>query len=440
MTSATNSTQTPVANSSSGPKGLTAQQILAARREAAPRFANRQQSQFFWSRAPELLYSGAFGAGKTRILCEKAYDLGRTHPGSSIGIFRKVAASLAATTRLTFIRDVLDPSQVARQNKTEGWIELHNGSRFWFMGLDPDPPPGTPSMAGWLPLPWTFFNEAVEATEPDWTMLLGRLRKTADVRWHAGEEPWTQIAAATNPADPMHWLKVRFTNHPRREFIHARTFDNQLLPTSYLDRMEDVAPGIFRRRYVEGEWTAINGDIFRSSWFHRTGIAPISGIRRMGVDLNASAKTHSDYTAAVEVVTDHEHNLYVVGAWRAHLDHGHREWLLDGPPHANNQRTFAAIRIEAVAYQSAFAAEMLHSTDLPIQPVRPDKDKVNRAMALAARYEQGKVFHIAGAPGIEELEAELLSFPGGPHDDLVDALVYAADASTSYAGSIVGSN
>lgn len=440
MTSATNSTQKPDARSPSGPMGLTALQIQAARQEAAPIFANQQQSQFFWSRAPELLYSGAFGAGKTRILCEKAYDLALTHPGASVGIFRKVAASLAATTRLTFIRDVLDPGQVLRSNKTEGWIELHNGSRIWFMGLDPDPITGVPSKVGSLDLTWAFVDEAVEITEADWTMLLGRLRRTAAVTWHHGEEPWTQIGAATNPADPMHWLKLRFSDHPRRQFIHARTFDNRLLPASYLERMDDVAPGIFRRRYVEGEWTAINGDIFRSTWFHRVGQPPPGGQRRMGVDLNASIKTHADYTAAVEVVQDREHNLYVVGAWRQRLDHGHREWLLDGPPHINNQRTFAAVRIEAVAYQSAFAAEMLHSTDLPIQPVRPDRDKVNRAMALAARYEQGKVFHIAGAPGIEDLEAELLSFPGGPHDDLVDALVYAADSSQAYVGSIVGSN
>jgi phage terminase large subunit-like protein len=411
----------------------------AIRSELGPRFANRQQRDFYDSTTPELLYSGAFGAGKTRILCEKAYWLGLRYPGAAIGIFRKVAASLAATTRLTFMRDVLDPDQVARSNKTEGWIELRNGTRFWFMGLDPDTITGVPSKVGSLDLTFAFVDEAVEVTEADWTMLIGRLRKTDNVAWN-GTPAWTQIAAATNPADPLHWLKVRFADHPRRQFIHARTFDNTLLPADYIARMDDVAPGIFRNRYVEGEWVSINGDIFRSSWFRRVGTPPPGGIRRAGVDLNASIKTHADFTAVVETLTDAEHNLYVVGAWRQRLDHGHREWLLNGPPHLDNQRTFAGIRIEAVAYQSAFAAEMLHSTNLPIQPVHPDKDKVNRAMALAARYQGGKVYHVAGAPGIEELEAELLGFPGGPHDDLVDALVYAADSSNTYAGSIVGSN
>jgi hypothetical protein len=60
---------------------------------------------------------------------------------------------------------------------------------------------------------------------------------------------------------------------------------------------------VFRSRYVEGEWVSISGDIFRSGWFHRTGAAPQTGIRRVGVDLNASIKTHADFTAVVETVT-----------------------------------------------------------------------------------------------------------------------------------------
>jgi hypothetical protein len=31
------------------------------------------------------------------------------------------------------------------------------------------------------------------------------------------------------------------------------------------------------------------------------------------------------------------------------------------------------------------------------------------------------------APGLAELQEELVAFPNGAHDDLVDALVYAAD-------------
>jgi len=37
------------------------------------------------------------------------------------------------------------------------------------------------------------------------------------------------------------------------------------------------------------------------------------------------------------------------------------------------------------------------------------------------------VFHVRGAPGLDAYEHEAVSFPNGPHDDRVDAMVYAAD-------------
>ena len=90
-------------------------------------------------------------------------------------------------------------------------------------------------------------------------------------------------------------------------------------------------------------------------------------------------------------------------------------------------RPLSALNIESTAFQVVFTKELLRTTRLPARAVHPDRDKVTRALPVAARYEAGKVFHLRGAPGIAELEAELVAFPIGEHDDLVDAAVYAAD-------------
>ena len=90
-------------------------------------------------------------------------------------------------------------------------------------------------------------------------------------------------------------------------------------------------------------------------------------------------------------------------------------------------RPLSALNIESTAFQVTFTQELLRTTRLPARKVYPDKDKVTRARALSARYQESKVFHLRGAPGIDELEAELVAFPIGEHDDLVDAAVYAAD-------------
>src|SRR5260370_796445 len=90
-------------------------------------------------------------------------------------------------------------------------------------------------------------------------------------------------------------------------------------------------------------------------------------------------------------------------------------------------RSLARLLIEAITFQATFVHDLLSRTNLPAVGVRPDRDKVTRARALAARYEAGKVFHLRGAPGITSYEDELVAFPNGAHDDQVHAAVYGAE-------------
>ena len=230
--------------------------LEALRAEAGPQFANPQQQAFYDARAAELLYSGAMGAGKSRILCEKAWRVALAYPGATLGLFRKVASSLPHTTMRTFTRDVMDPRQIGSRNRSENWFELTNGSRIYFLGLDPDPLTGVPSKVGSLDLAWAGVDEAVELTEADWIMLLGRLR---DPR-----VPYHQLAAATNPGPPDHWLKRRFTPPTGdRVYLHATPFDNRFAPADYLDTLarEDTGSAV-AKRLIRGEWAAAEGVIY----------------------------------------------------------------------------------------------------------------------------------------------------------------------------------
>ena len=226
------------------------------RAELGPGFANPQQRAFYDCEAPEVLYSGAFRAGKSRIGCEKAYWLAKRYPGIPIGIFRKTAASLAASTERTLLHDVIPRSAIARSNRTERWYELTNGSRIWLFGLDHDPITGLPSKVGSVELGWAFVDEAAECSESDWIMVKGRL-SWPGITYH-------QIAAATNPASPKHWLKVRFTPPTEsRVYLHASTFDNPLLPSDYTADADAAQDDYFKRRYIMGEWVGAEGVIWQ---------------------------------------------------------------------------------------------------------------------------------------------------------------------------------
>lgn len=235
--------------------GLPRATLQALRAELGPRFVNEQQRAFFESDAPEVLYSGAFRAGKSRIGCEKAYYLAKSYPGIPIGIFRKTAASLYASTERTLLVDVIPPGAIARSNAAQHWYELANRSRIWLFGLDPDPITGVPSKVGSVELGWAFVDEAAECSLGDWVMVKGRLS------WPG--VPYHQITAATNPAGPGHWLKARFTPPTRsRVYLHASTFDNPALAADYLAEAADSPNDYYHRRYHLGEWVAAEGAIW----------------------------------------------------------------------------------------------------------------------------------------------------------------------------------
>lgn len=54
-----------------------------------------------------------------------------------------------------------------------------------------------------------------------------------------------------------------------------------------------------------------------------------------------------------------------------------------------------------------------------------DTDKYIRANPSATRYESGMIYHLEGAHWQNDLEAELLAFQNGAHDDQVDVISYA---------------
>ena len=70
--------------------------------------------------------------------------------------------------------------------------------------------------------------------------------------------------------------------------------------------------------------------------------------------------------------------------------------------------------------------QMIRDAGVPVMELRAKTDKVTKSLAMGARYEAGKVFHLMDASWLEDYEQELLMFPNGKHDDQVDTASYAA--------------
>lgn len=140
------------------------------------------------------------------------------------------------------------------------------------------------------------------------------------------------------------------------------------------------------------------------------------------VDLAASVKQTADYTVVSTWGLTKERDLILVDRERGRFE---------GPDHgpmirrAYERWDHDWIGVEAVAYQLTLVQELARK-GLPVRPLRPDKDKVARALTAAARLEMGTVYLPKAAPWLSEFEAELLTFPNAAHDDQVDTFSYAA--------------
>jgi PBSX family phage terminase large subunit len=207
---------------------------------------NWQQKSFIGSTASRLLFSGAFGAGKTVVLCAKALKLSLDYPKNFGLIARKVRSTLAQTTLKTFLDRVCPKELISDYNKSEGLITFHNGSQILFGGMD------DPLKLGSLELGWAGIDEAIESTEDDWRMIEGRLRLVGVPH---------QIFAATNPGPPSHYLYKMFFIEKRGEVYQAGSLENPLLPDDYKLRLGEFE-GTYKDRYVMGLWKGLEGLVY----------------------------------------------------------------------------------------------------------------------------------------------------------------------------------
>lgn len=95
-----------------------------------------------------------------------------------------------------------------------------------------------------------------------------------------------------------------------------------------------------------------------------------------------------------------------------------------------------AILIEAKASGKDLLYELQDTTDLPLIPIHPVVDKVNRAAAISGRMEAGRVHLPDMAPWMRLFLTELEHFPEVDHDDQVDSFTQAIRWMTKYSGSV----
>lgn len=236
-----------------------------------------KQKEFMLSTADQVLLSGAFGAGKSRIGCEKGFLFNMMYPGNRGLIVRKHFSDVRASTiQQTLLEEVIPSEYIHDHNKGEHRIQHYTGvenpkgapvlSEVHYHGLDSGRATSDddlPRKIGSMAYGWIFVDEGTELAEGEWAQLVGRLRytgKQSGGRYYT--VPFQQIFTATNPASPQHWMYRMFYKDGNGDIIEMNVEDNPYIPKAQVKRMKRTLKGMKYERYFEGKWVGNEGAIY----------------------------------------------------------------------------------------------------------------------------------------------------------------------------------
>ena len=144
------------------------------------------------------------------------------------------------------------------------------------------------------------------------------------------------------------------------------------------------------------------------------------------VDLAISQKVNADYSAIVTVGVNSSGHWFVLDVEYGRYD---PTTTMDAIFSAVQKWNPLTVGIENVAYQSALQhfleREMpKRGTFFRITPLKAEKKKELRIDTLQPRFAVGTVWFRRNASWLDKIESELLAYPHGAHDDVIDALAY----------------
>jgi predicted phage terminase large subunit-like protein len=200
------------------------------------------------------------------------------------------------------------------------------------------------------------------------------------------------------------------------------TSDNPLISPDEIEAARESLPArTFGQEYLAA-FTA-DGALFKREWLPIVPAAPALASRVRYWDHASGLTDGADYTAGVLLARDANGIFYVENVVRGRWSSFQRDTVMLQTAAMDAERhKQVVIWIEMVfgLGQEAAQQAVRALAGYTVYTERVTKTKVERADPFAAQCEAGNV-KVVRAPWNSDYIAELISFPGGDHDDMVDA-------------------
>ena len=264
------------------------------------------------------------------------------------------------------------------------------------------------------------------------------------------EETWTEVLRPTlterkgsalfisTPRGMNNWFYRLWQDADEREDwskFKFSTVDNPEIDPGELESAKrEIGSLTFAQEY-EAEFVNEGTQLFKQEWFryYQPAVrgAKLDGIlyefdnmsRFATVDLATSTKQTADYTVFTAFAHDtSENKLFVTDMLRKRME---APDIIPSMKKFYKKNNLDWIGIEKAGFQLSII-QFARREGIQVRELKADRDKRSRAMPLSAKMESGQVFFPDDPMEnwVHEAERELLTFPLGTHDDIVDTLAY----------------
>ncbi len=283
------------------------------------------------------------------------------------------------------------------------------------------------------------FDELTHISEVNYLYLFSRLRRLR------GSIVPLRVRGASNPPEDDYgqWVYHRFVNPASRRadtiFIPAGLDDNPFLDSEEYEKSLEVLDPVSRARLREGVWDIRRkGNMFKRDWFETIDVLPSFRRKIRFWDMASTAKKKKtrgsrtkdpDYTVGL-LLSESGGIYYIEDIVRLQARPSVTEQAQLSTARSDGKNVI--VREEQEPGSSGDAAIDMKARSIykgyNYKGIRSTGDKVQRALAVSTAAERGHIKIARGCRHIEEFFGEAESFPGGLHDDMVDALSGAFNA------------